>query len=368
MFGSASRFAGSRESFCGSASSFARRQSLLHVVIALGVFIFLLSKRPRTINLDVPAQRGYTAETPPIFECPTQFVPVGDNANPDEPSYYTPQSRRIHKDLHHYAATFRDIKYDAWGKSYNHIKHQLEDWKAKFYTEIPMNGASIFESAMGIGLNLLLTTEILESRQGIRNITLYGNEYLADSVDIARDLFHQEHIFPKSAHYGQFCHGDSRNLSFVPSDAFDLVFCGYITPLQDPLHFRQEEHPYFVMDQSSSKNLPWYDYILQHVCPGETEEQRQELERMQTLQNDWWGSWVSEMIRIAKPGVPVIVEEVPLPLCSTLRDWGGVSRDFWMTGPSKYGWPIDPLSTVFENRTVSDGPRYHVFMRKRQAP
>jgi hypothetical protein len=32
-------------------------------------------------------------------------------------------------------------------------------------------------------------------------------------------------------------------------------------------------------------------------------------------QTDWYGKWVGEMARIAKPGVPVIIEQVSLPYC-----------------------------------------------------
>ena len=32
-------------------------------------------------------------------------------------------------------------------------------------------------------------------------------------------------------------------------------------------------------------------------------------------QRDWYGKWVEEMARIAKPGVPVIVEQVSAPYC-----------------------------------------------------
>ena len=32
-------------------------------------------------------------------------------------------------------------------------------------------------------------------------------------------------------------------------------------------------------------------------------------------QRDWYGKWVAEMARIAKPGVPVIIEQVSVPYC-----------------------------------------------------
>jgi hypothetical protein len=35
----------------------------------------------------------------------------------------------------------------------------------------------------------------------------------------------------------------------------------------------------------------------------------------QEAQNDWYGQWIAEMARIAKPGVPVIIEQVSSPYC-----------------------------------------------------
>ena len=84
---------------------------------------------------------------------------------------------------------------------------------------------------------------------------------------------------------------------------------------------------------------------------------------MQRRQNDWFGNWVGEMVRIAKPGAAVIVEQVSLPFCSDPNDWGGVPREFWKSGVEKYGWDIDPESIEMETDKVF-GVRYHVFMRK----
>ncbi len=62
---------------------------------------------------------------------------------------------------------------------------------------------------------------------------------------------------------------------------------------------------------------------------------------MQECQEDWFSNWVSQMIRIAKPGAPVIIEELAQPYCQILRDWDGVTKDFWKQGVERYGWDID---------------------------
>ena len=84
----------------------------------------------------------------------------------------------------------------------------------------------------------------------------------------------------------------------------------------------------------------------------------------QEKQNDWFGLWVSEMVRIAKPGAAVIVEQVSVPYCNDIDDWGGVSQDFWRSGVGNYGWDIDPSSIEMEDDKVFAETRYHVFMRK----
>ena len=83
----------------------------------------------------------------------------------------------------------------------------------------------------------------------------------------------------------------------------------------------------------------------------------------QKLQNDWYGQWVGEMVRIAKPGVPVIVEQVSQEFCNVRIDWGGVDQSWWATAIDTYGWDIDPSSIEFMDDTIFK-KRYHVFMRK----
>ena len=64
------------------------------------------------------------------------------------------------------------------------------------------------------------------------------------------------------------------------------------------------------------------------------------------------------MIRIAKPGAPIIVEQVSYPFCEAQFDWGGVGQDFWASVEN-----IDPSTIEFEDDRLFR-KRYHVFMRK----
>ena len=85
----------------------------------------------------------------------------------------------------------------------------------------------------------------------------------------------------------------------------------------------------------------------------------------QSRQEDWFGLWVSEMVRIAKPGTPVIVENVAPPYCVKRWDWGGVNRDFWTRAIDTYGWDVDRHSLAFQDDTAYKF-RYHVAMRKKK--
>jgi hypothetical protein len=79
----------------------------------------------------------------------------------------------------------------------------------------------------------------------------------------------------------------------------------------------------------------------------------------------WYGQWVGQMIRLAKPGAPVIVEQVSYSFCSAIYDWGGVDQDFWPAAIDRYQWDVDPDSFVFRRDTIFR-KRYHVYMKKNQ--
>jgi hypothetical protein len=122
------------------------------------------------------------------------------------------------------------------------------------------------------------------------------------------------------------------------------------SPLWDPLELNKETRTNYKM--------------MTHLCEhadGPLEWKNQKLlEIMQERQEEWFANWVSQMVRIAKPGAPVIIEELAPPYCQAKRDWGGVTKDFWKQGVERYGWDIDPSSIAFHDRKK----RYHVFMKK----
>jgi hypothetical protein len=138
---------------------------------------------------------------------------------------YQVQIREQFKDFPRFLKTFRNNSYDQWLFSWEHVKKSNYDWKTRMFDV--RDGDSVYESASGIGLNLYQTMEILHEAKGIESLVLYGNDYLDISVEKSNLLYDQAP--PRGATKGRFCQGDSKNLSFVPSNSFDLVYTGYLT-------------------------------------------------------------------------------------------------------------------------------------------
>jgi len=126
------------------------------------------------------------------------------------------------------------------------------------------------------------------------------------------------------------------------------------SPLLDPLNFGlgtpQNYDRYTTLCQSDPTEQ-WAEVTLSQIA--------------QQRQNDWYGVWVAQMARIAKPGVPVAIEQVSPDYCHGVFDWGGVSKNWWYEAATNntYGWNVDPSSIVIEEDTLFR-ERYHVFMLK----
>jgi hypothetical protein len=310
----------------------------------------------------VPVNRSSTLESkildkkrrndlPVDFECPLSSQKP---ANAEDDSFerdYGMASRQITTNVTEFLEVFRSAHFDDWGHSYEEVKAGMEEFKARYYSPYLHNGSAIYESACGIGLNLYMTLEILRDYANLTNLVVYGNEYVRESVTKANWVL--ERVPPAEGKRGVICVGDSSNLSHVPSNAFDLVYTGYLTPLLDPLNLHPDDEytSYNQICDALDDTEDWMGKTLNNV--------------MQQRQEDWFGKWVGEMARIAKPGVPVIVEQVSLPYCLARHDWGGVDRDFWISHAkaNTYHWNINPKSIEFAPDTIFKS-RYHVFMLK----
>jgi hypothetical protein len=140
---------------------------------------------------------------------------------------------------------------------------------------------------------------------------------------------------------------------------FSLTRARVYSPVRDPLHF-----------DFGDEDKRYYNYIS--ICESEKDDWKGgKLNYLQQkAQEDWHGKWVAEMARIAKPGSPVIIEQLSPRFCDAYQEWGGVHRDWWMDAArnNTYGWDVDPDSLVIEDDTLfhKESDRYHVFMLRRE--
>ena len=293
---------------------------------------------------------------PVTYECPAT-IGQAENFDKSFEEDYVEVSKRITDNMTEFLETFRTTKFDDWGRPYEKIKNGMYHWKSTKYPQYLKDGDSIYESACGIGLNLYMTLEILKETKGIENLYVYGNEYVDISAYKANAVF--DNIAPAHAKKGVICPGDSGNLFFVPSNSFDLVYTGYISPILDPLHF---DLP------TLDDNYKRLDILCKAHKQGTEDWKLETLYRVQDQkQKDWYGNWIKEMTRIAKPGVPVIVEQISVPYCEEKRDWGGVNQKWFKDAVynNTYGWNVQPDSLEFEKDTIFHN-RYHAFMLKNE--
>jgi hypothetical protein len=338
------------------------------VVLAAATLFFLLTPQGTPQAREVEALRtpsgnsgGKTVAREPLvrFACPSSSQTTAEatrrNRDPQHASCYDDVSNKIlRENFTTYLEVYRRAEFDNWGKTYEEIKAGITDWKVRMYAPTfsnPNHTYALYESALGVGLNLAMTAEILYEAAGIKGIEVYGNEYVKASVSVAQRLYKEGKLLEAyGGKLGTLCAADSTHLEHVPSNAFDLVFTGYLTPLHDPL------------DLSDSYPKPRdLERAYTDVCEDKANPAK--VQQMQQEQEKWYREWVSEMIRIARPGAPIIVESVSLPLCEALYDWGGVSAGFW--NASLPTWPVDPTSLVFQDDSLARG-RYHVYFRKQR--
>eukprot|EP00555_Chaetoceros_dichaeta_P001798 CAMPEP_0198277732 /NCGR_PEP_ID=MMETSP1447-20131203/66007_1 /TAXON_ID=420782 /ORGANISM="Chaetoceros dichaeta, Strain CCMP1751" /LENGTH=444 /DNA_ID=CAMNT_0043972775 /DNA_START=53 /DNA_END=1387 /DNA_ORIENTATION=+ len=198
--------------------------------------------------------------------------------------------------------------------------------------------------------NLAMTLQIMKEAGKIENISVYGNDYIEKSVEVGHHVLEQ--LAPTGTKIGALCQGDSSNLYFVPSNSFDLAYTGYIEAITDPYNIFDTDDGYSASDLCKAKieNGDWAKAKLVDID--------------QAAQEEWYAKWVSELVRIVKPGKPVIIENVARPLCDDVNDWGGVSKKWWKLAVSKYKWDIDVDSIITKELSPGREHRYHVSMRK----
>uniref|UniRef100_A0A7S2U5Y6 Uncharacterized protein n=1 Tax=Attheya septentrionalis TaxID=420275 RepID=A0A7S2U5Y6_9STRA len=270
---------------------------------------------------------------------------------------------------------FQDIRYDGYPVSFTSMKETLRPWKVKYFCPYLKSGDSIYESASGSGMNLLLTLQILKLECNIHDLTIAGNDYIEQNVK--NSIYLHSVIEPSMSRSSFFCVADSASSStehnhnpfaisgHVPEKSFHLVYTGYIEPIIDPIGIT-----------GADDNLPLLDqtlYIVDMLCDFDNIHTKMEswwaaqriATEYQQAQEEWFAKWVHELIRIAKPGAPILIENVPPRLCSHFTDYtSGVAKDFWTRGVETYGWDVDVDSIQTVDMESPFQFRYSVFMKR----
>eukprot|EP00934_Nitzschia_sp_Nitz4_P001591 Nitzschia sp. Nitz4//scaffold67_size101165//92837//94018//NITZ4_004545-RA/size101165-processed-gene-0.67-mRNA-1//-1//CDS//3329556522//1591//frame0 len=340
-----------------SSSYRCRSRLFLGLVILLAVSIAIHWEYVVVLPAGSSASKKNTLDS---FQCPANLSLSTENFYEEdaEEDYLSGQPEFDEEFL----STYRTHVFDGWSRNFEEFKESMAEWKVKHFVPYLQSGNTIYESACGLGLNLYLTLELLQEHGNITNITVYGNEYIGENAEQANKMLDtlmeaQTAAVPRNK-IGAICQGDSTDLRFVPSDSFDLVFTGYLSPLWDPLNLLEGT------DEGSGK--------MQKLCrDAQNKDSSQQWEAqklvdiMQERQEAWYDKWFQEMIRIAKPGAPVIVEDIARPKCEALRDWGGLHRSYWRSGIERYGWDVNRSTVAFGKRSEDfDNNRYHMFVLK----
>jgi hypothetical protein len=169
------------------------------------------------------------ARIPLQYSCPAVATTTTTTTTTNESSSLsgTNISQAISKNATDFLEQYQLQSFDKWDKSYEELKQAMYDFKTEFFPKYLVDdGNIIYESSCGIGLSLYMTLEILKESSGIENLIVYGSDHTPNGVEIANAVM--DELAPAHAQKGMICNGEATDLSFVPSNSFDLVFTAYI--------------------------------------------------------------------------------------------------------------------------------------------
>ena len=260
-----------KSKFFGKNTRITSSGKMLFVMMAVTItFLVIMTRRSLPLS-DSSLKKCSFGTTSHLCPCDNRSVesevPEGRHQG------YATSNTQIEGNVEKYLDVYQDVKYDDWGRSYREVRRSMMNWKELVLGNLESN-ALIYESACGIGMNLFMTLDVAEGL-GLSNLTIFG----------AR------------------CRSNSISLDYIPPDTFDLVFTGYITPLSNPLELEYDESVEFG---------PYGLYI--GFCADKHNNSAVLLKRKaQQRQDKWFSRCVGQMARIAKPGAPIVIEQVSPP-------------------------------------------------------
>jgi len=287
-----------KSKFFGKNTRITSSGKMLFVMMAVTItFLVIMTRRSLPLS-DSSLKKCSFGTTSHL--CPCDNRSVESEVPEDHHQGYATSNTQIEGNVEQYLDVYQDVKYDDWGRSYREVRRSMMNWKELVLGNLESN-ALIYESACGIGMNLFMTLDVAEGL-GLSNITIFGNDIEPTSVSLATQIG-QSGRLPASGRLGAICLSNSISLDYIPADTFDLVFTGYITPLSNPLELEYDESVEFG---------PYGLYI--GLCADKHNNSAVLLKRKaQQRQDKWFSRWVGQMARIAKPGAPIVIEQVSPP-------------------------------------------------------
>ena len=217
-----------------SSSSTALR--LLLLLIAVACYAHMVHALPNDSSPETEAPQTLNNENdndsnnnnhnihPPHSQYTCPHTPSAKSEN-DFDGYWATY-KNMNKHNQHQLDNFRNLPYDQRSDPYWKMKEKAFAFKAAYFGNVINSGQHMYESACGTGGNLLMTMEILQEEFDIVNLTLHGNDYLQESVDLANALLQQEQANNDTAasfQAARLCQGDSTNLQHIPENSFDVA-------------------------------------------------------------------------------------------------------------------------------------------------
>ena len=169
--------------------------------------VFLVNSSPKAFS---SSSSSTAKEFSATYKCPTSASPQSLNDTPNNNNfdvYIHPAEASSFTHLQQ----FKDQKiFDGWQTKYSNFKDQRRPFVENFIIPRIKSHYSIYESACGQGMNLLLTAEIL--REHDIAVTLSGSDYLQTSVDLANQMLDTPEA-QKLTSKGTFCQGGEEEVS-----------------------------------------------------------------------------------------------------------------------------------------------------------